>query len=756
MLNRKAGIIILLMFFLPLSCAFANSINGSVTVEVAQLNLTAVNISTSNLIIDLGQSIRFTTNVIDGLPPYTYNYIIVNSVTLVPIPNGFNSVSSSSMINVLIFTPYNGLVGNTIEANVIVTDSSRIPSTLNSIYSEVSKINSAPYFLSISPSLTTVQPGETETYVLGTAGGTGPFTVAIYNAANNQQQGQNAIIEPGNYNAITFTPSSPSTATFQYYAVATDLGTSEPYAFNSVTNSVVVLGPSGSGGGGGGGGGSSRPIVTALSNGCLLITNVSVPDSFEMNINGYRLVATDSYIGSNFTGLIIGNSTYNLAQGQKYQINGTTVSLTLLNVSYLPIQHKVALEACSNGASGPSPTPPSGVPQISFTYIPVYATLTSGVTYSSQIGIEDTAAGTESVNLSIGQVPGIVANLSTDYLYINPGQSAATKFNINLLPSITPGTYILPINIKMSMPGGRTLKQTEFVTLEVFNYTAAQPKILNNIALVNYSGTTGEQAMGTIGITSPSNSSIANGTLETIIPSSILGSFPNITVSGLPATIRQSNGTYVIDWHISYLPINNTVYAYYTIKNPMASSQYFRIQNLLGMPSQGPMEISSILRIVNLSVPIFYTNALNHIFVDALYYGAQAGSINFTVIGAKGASVSNQTVTLNATPGEYLTSNFYIKTDGKPGTALLTLYVSANGATTTYTVPIVIVSNPSNTLAYQLHGLSTNYLAYAAIFAAAAVICIAAYSLVRKQRPPKFNYDQFGELKSAKNQIDKD
>ena len=79
-------------------------------------------------------TIIFTANLIGGIAPYTYNFYVINSVTGVVV------ATQSSTSNTFSYTPTSFLVGNTLEANVIVYDSSSL--TNNSIYTGLITITS--------------------------------------------------------------------------------------------------------------------------------------------------------------------------------------------------------------------------------------------------------------------------------------------------------------------------------------------------------------------------------------------------------------------------------------------------------------------------------------------------------------------------------------------------------------------------------------------------------------------------------------
>lgn len=81
-------------------------------------SLSSVSLSASvNGIAMEGQNIIFSVSTVGGIGPYTYNYYVINSITGTQL--AFQSKSS----NTFTWTVPSNAVGNTIEANVIVTDS---------------------------------------------------------------------------------------------------------------------------------------------------------------------------------------------------------------------------------------------------------------------------------------------------------------------------------------------------------------------------------------------------------------------------------------------------------------------------------------------------------------------------------------------------------------------------------------------------------------------------------------------------------
>jgi YVTN family beta-propeller protein len=78
-----------------------------------------------------GQQELFSTSFSGGTPPYTYNYVVINTITNVVKANMLltNSLTSNSWI----LTVPSTWLGNTISANVIITDNASTPETFNSV-----------------------------------------------------------------------------------------------------------------------------------------------------------------------------------------------------------------------------------------------------------------------------------------------------------------------------------------------------------------------------------------------------------------------------------------------------------------------------------------------------------------------------------------------------------------------------------------------------------------------------------------------
>ncbi len=244
---------------------YSYSGSGAPIVVLRQLYISPATIGSA--ILDVGQSYTFSTTAFNGLSPYTGNWQWVAP----------NSVSSTNTINAQLPTATNALSltlsplsdtdlqytwsgtnyqvttsGTTIEGlwafNGFVVDNSLDTSTGNTVNTANTPqitINTKPG-ATLTPSSSSPGPSSLETYTIGVNGGTGQFTAELYNVSGGKQacaDGKtppcNVIItSPGGSNTIAFTVGTSGSDT--YNAIVTDLGTTNPYTFNSIQNTITI------------------------------------------------------------------------------------------------------------------------------------------------------------------------------------------------------------------------------------------------------------------------------------------------------------------------------------------------------------------------------------------------------------------------------------------------------------------------------------------------------------------------------------
>ena len=198
-----------------------------------ETNPQSVTISSSNsAALDSGQYETFFAFTENGTPPYTYNFLVYNSVTGAMIANQLSGSNS--------FTIYSSqYVGDTIYANVILSDSATTPVVSNSIKTGIITVNSALSTPTIHASNDMVYIGQYETLSAYDTGGTPPYTYnfLVYNSVTG------AIIanQLSGSNSFTFEiPTYWTSNTVIYGNVIVNDSASYPSISNSVNSENII------------------------------------------------------------------------------------------------------------------------------------------------------------------------------------------------------------------------------------------------------------------------------------------------------------------------------------------------------------------------------------------------------------------------------------------------------------------------------------------------------------------------------------
>lgn len=138
-------------------------------------------ISVSNSVVDAGQYLNITAYESNGITPYTYNFVISNSITDVTL--AFNSVSGiTSNTESWLYQIPNSYAQNTIQVNVVVADSG---GSANSIYTPPISVNQQFISSGWTASSVQISQGQLETLTSTVAGGTNSLTYAEFNGASS-------------------------------------------------------------------------------------------------------------------------------------------------------------------------------------------------------------------------------------------------------------------------------------------------------------------------------------------------------------------------------------------------------------------------------------------------------------------------------------------------------------------------------------------------------------------------------------------
>ncbi|MCW6159897.1 MAG: hypothetical protein LVQ95_02295 [Candidatus Micrarchaeales archaeon] len=178
-----------------------------------------------------------------GTAPYSYLFLTsANGGSYAAAAQCFIDSGSGQAANALEVCSLPGSPRSLAPGNYIfklqTTDSADAPETTNSATSPVITAKTPPS-MTFTPSFPLIDAGQTETYTASVSNGFGPFTVELFNITSNAAVGSNVVISvPGGSNTLSF--SAAGSGTFQYNAIATDLGTTNPYVFNSASNTLTV------------------------------------------------------------------------------------------------------------------------------------------------------------------------------------------------------------------------------------------------------------------------------------------------------------------------------------------------------------------------------------------------------------------------------------------------------------------------------------------------------------------------------------
>jgi hypothetical protein len=194
-----------------------------ITANPAQITPTITPSSTPT--VQVGTTETFTASETSGTSPYTYNFIVVNTVTNHQLANMLTTSSSWGWV---VPSADNG---NTIAANVQVTDMPTVPTTVNSIKTATITIQSgytAPTITISTPSNSIADVGQYECFTGTVSGGTSPFAYS-FNAYN-----------PSTFtitNTMIFTGVASITQKWCYYLTGTDQANSQLVANILLTDS---------------------------------------------------------------------------------------------------------------------------------------------------------------------------------------------------------------------------------------------------------------------------------------------------------------------------------------------------------------------------------------------------------------------------------------------------------------------------------------------------------------------------------------
>jgi hypothetical protein len=177
--------------------------------------------------IDNGQSVTLSIFALTtGTSPYTYEWFSSSTTTC---NSGSTDTGKSTASNT--FTPS----ANTYYC-VRETDSATTPNVVFTP-TDLITVYTTPTLTSLTPSNVLLNLGQSVTYNVILANGKGPFTVNLINTGTslvvNSLTGQSA-------GTLTFAANIPAAGSQTFNVVATDTGTTTPFVFSSLSNTIKV------------------------------------------------------------------------------------------------------------------------------------------------------------------------------------------------------------------------------------------------------------------------------------------------------------------------------------------------------------------------------------------------------------------------------------------------------------------------------------------------------------------------------------
>ncbi len=349
------------------------------------------------------------------------------------------------------------------------------------------------------------------------------------------------------------------------------------------------------------------------------------------------------------------------------------------------------------------------------------------------------------ISINVPKIYSNIISFSASSFAIKPNENIAVQLSFTPNLTIAPGTYVIPLNITATIQN-RSTTVKEYLSFTVYSRSSPSKYILNQVLLSNNTNI----ANGVLQIHNPTNSTIFNLRVATMIPKIVASNISQISAYGLANNITESDGYYVINWLVPYLPKDGSIYAYYTISKPHNQNLLTNIQNTMTVPTT--YVPSTQLKVVEINVPTFYANTTGSISMEELYTGTSVQQVSALLIAPPGIGVSPSMYILNASPNTLLTQEFKIKVSS-PGTLMLSLYLSTQGFNTTYTIPIVVLPIPTTTtIPPAVVPSKPSYLpGYIAAIILLLIILIFLGS--RRRRGPKYSEERLSSLKEIKEMV---
>ncbi len=513
--------------------------------------------------------------------------------------------------------------------------------------------------------------------------------------------------------------------------------------------------------------GSTVPLnVTLVNYGSYAATNVILnvsiagPSSFTST---YQLVPLSPSQAENavvyISGAIPDQGTYTLSAFAGYYLDSAYETSPSSSLQFDVTQSNNGNRNSGGGGGGGGPPPITPVPGLSITTIPLTTSAIAGQGLVTQIALLSTANANETVTLNVGSNFTRLLSLSVTSLKLSPGQTAGLEATFKTNANTTPGTYIVPLIVNVSVIGSPTHIQTEYLTFTVYS------ALNNGLQVVGQTYLTDSlrSLSGVIEIVNNGNSSIYNGTLFTVLPAPAINNISDISAYGLPNNVTLGPNGYTITWSVGQILAGQQLYAYYQVTNITKPELVSFAQNIFAAPT--PVSSSSLIKVVDIHAPQLYTDSSGNISVSVFYTGTLSQPVTFYLTGPLSTSIGNPVQVVNATPNQLLQRSFYTSVGNFTGTLIYNLYISSAQFNLSQSIPVLVLAPQGGKATTTTKGsqasesetaaqLQKAKVALAGI-GAATIILIILLTIERayRKREPKYTHEDMIKLARIKNRI---
>ncbi|MFP3279122.1 MAG: hypothetical protein RXP92_02340, partial [Candidatus Micrarchaeota archaeon] len=280
------------------------------------------------------------------------------------------------------------------------------------------------------------------------------------------------------------------------------------------------------------------------SSNIIINTSISGPQQIKLIYTASPLspggAENISYTITNLTSAGLYNvnvySSYNTILGHEV-LNSTSHASTSFTISTPTPPPSPSPTPTPKPSPIPVPKPVTPIPGISLVSAPLIVSSSVGSSTLSQLSLINTANTTELVNITVAKPYSSLVQLSASSFFIKPNENIAVQLAFIANSTLKPGIYTIPIDISASIKN-KTRSITEY--MQFYAYSKQNSSITSQIVLANNTNI----ANGILKIANPTNKTLFNVRVSTMLPKGLVSNISDITAYGLINNITESNGYY--------------------------------------------------------------------------------------------------------------------------------------------------------------------------------------------------------------------